>query len=98
MLTAKCGFQASFADVSERETPAEISAVKPPRNTAEIGAKTDETARKARFQEVVVLRKKGWGKVKILKKVYNARPGTSEKYLSAVAEYTSFLEQLEQDF
>jgi hypothetical protein len=56
---------------------------------------TDETAMKARFQEVKELRGMGWGKVKTIEKVWNAKPGNSRAYLAAEQEYEQFLAAIE---
>ncbi len=101
LLAQKTGFQAdfqtSFADDPETEKPAAIPVLKGERNLGETTLKTDETSRQARFQEINDLFLKEWGKVKIIEKVYAAKPGKSKKYLEAEAEYEQIVAQLEQE-
>jgi hypothetical protein len=95
-LADKFGYIPGFGKTPLEETPPEMAAVKPSRNSAETGLKTDETAQQARFQETRQLYEKGWGKVKIIEKIYGAKPGKSKKYLEAEAEYEGFLVVIEQ--
>ncbi len=97
-LADKFGYIPGFGQTALTETPPEMSALKPDRNSPETALKNGETTQQARFQEIRDLYRAGWGKVKIIEKVYDgAKPGKSKKYLAAQAEYEHLIAQLERE-
>jgi hypothetical protein len=75
--------------------------VKHLRNTIETTLKTSEndleTARQAKEQQVRELKAKNWGKIAIIKKVWRAKPGETDAYKQAEAEYNQIIQLLEQE-
>ena len=82
-----------FRGGSERETPEPFQVVKGPRNAVETVVKSDEITLEA---EVAELLENGWGKVKIIEKIWREKPGATAGYQRACQEYEDIITRLQE--
>jgi hypothetical protein len=101
-LAEKFGYALGFGHVAEPETISTVqsitSPVQSPCNEPAPLLQTAATALQAdlqKEQEILDLRQKGWGKVKILEKVYGVKAGSNAAYKAASAEYERIVADME---